>query len=344
MLPSRTRSLALAIAKKNICAEKEKAYINDCDRLENGNFQKDVVGAEALKKGLLGGHPPIYHLPLPPRRFARGKMAYRSIDDSFWLSPKVRQLSTEEKLLYLYLISVATNAGFVRTIPEIIAVTVGIETGRIGGLLGALRDAGRVVWEPENNLIWVVGQIDHQTMAKGGGLDFYKARGLENECLNLAQGIIRQEFEKKYGRLIKDTLTTGPKRPLNGASTPPPIKERKGNERKGNEIKEKECGRQKTPTAPHPDFQNLVEQIHQTWFTKFQAKPNWNGKDGANLKTLLTRNPKDLIFEAWQLYLAEPDEYCQRNGQSFTNFCGSFDKLVSRLAQHREHQAWLEEK
>lgn len=253
----------------------------------------------------------------------RGKvMAYRSINDSFWMSAKVRKLSSEAKLVYLYLITVATNAGLVVTVPEIIAASVGIETGRVGGVLEELRGVEAIFDQPDRNLIWVAGQIDHQTIEKGG-IDFYKARGLQNELQNLPEGIIRQSFERKYGKLLKNALSTGHKRPLDAPSTPPPIKERKLKEIKGNKD-----GRRETPTS---DFKIFTAWYFEEWEKRFKAKPNWNGADGKNLKALLVRFSLEDIKAHCLEYFNNPDWHSQQNGQSFRNFCAIYDKITTRM-------------
>lgn len=95
---------------------------------------------------------------------------------------------------------------------------------------------------------------------------------------------------------------------------------------------------------PPPGFNSLIGKLQEAWKAKYGANLNWQGKDGATLKALLARNEEALICEGWQLYLDDPDDYCRQNGQSFLNFASMFDKVVSRLAQKKKDQEWMEGK
>jgi len=319
-------------AKKKLALRGNKSYIGECEHVA----RKPKFGTgQALKVDDCGDVATArrrVHLA-PLRRFGRHRMAYRSVDDSFWVSPKVQQLSLQGKLLYLYLISAGGSSGLIKTIPAAIGPLLALPTGRIEGVLKELEGLGRIVWQPELNFIWVVGQIEHQTIQKEKGLDYYKAIHLKKELEKIPQGKIRQAFIEKYLEQINEVLQTGPRRPIKGTYTPslrPSDKVKKSESESESESKVKKEKMVGAKTAD-PTFQEIINHIHQSWEAKHQAKPNWNSKDGANLKTLQTRNPKDLILQAWDFYLATPDYYASKNGQSFQNFCAVFDKTVSRL-------------
>lgn len=329
-LSPRKKNVAKRIVKKYVALGRQKADILNRDRLENGNFRKDVVGAEALKKGLLGGHPPIYHLPLPPRRFARGNMAYRSIDDTFWLSPKVRQLSQEAKLLYIYLISVGGTTGLVHSTPEIMAATLGASHGRLRALLKELHEKERIIWLQAENQVLVIGQIEHQSLVKGN-IDFYKVKHVKKAVDNMPEGIAKQEITDKYGERLETLLENlpqrKPKRPSRGVGRPSSNESERESE---NEIKKKE---EMVGAKPTSTFQSLTTQIFESWKAKTGQPPNWGQAEGQLLKQLLGRFNQSDIFDCWQSYLNNPDWFAKQNGQSFRNFYASFDKVISRNAQ-----------
>lgn len=83
---------------------------------------------------------------------------YRAIDTDTWSDPWFEELAPLERLLFLYLITTSkqTSCGAFQISPR----TLGYETGLLGDL-PAVRDAlieksaGRVVWWPAHNVIWV---------------------------------------------------------------------------------------------------------------------------------------------------------------------------------------------
>lgn len=307
-------------------------------------------GGVQAANGLPIGNPAASILCPARSGIGKHRMAYRSVEEAFWQSPRVWGLSRDAKLVYIYLISMGGLTGIVRVLPETIGTILDPQTTHNAGMgeywepdwathaAEELERAGRIGWQREAALFWVKGQIEHQILGKGE-LDQNKAKFLKKEIEKLPEGIIRQGITEKYWEIIKgaiqgqsisDSPPIASTKPLRSPIPSPPQPPGESKVKESKVFKSMVMvGKQRRP----PQFQQTVNHIHQSWEAKFNAKPNWNGKDGANLKTLLGRNPPDLIIRAWDYYLANPDFYASQNGQSFQNFCAVFDKTVSRLSK-----------
>lgn len=80
-------------------------------------------------------------------------MSYRTIDSRFWSDPKVRALSPESKLLFLYLITNEhANLAGIYHLP---AVLIPHETGLAGYPIDTLSIPHLAQYDDENEVVWV---------------------------------------------------------------------------------------------------------------------------------------------------------------------------------------------
>jgi len=90
---------------------------------------------------------------------------YRTIDAKFWTDPKVRQLSTTNKLLFLYFITSphAHFSGLYYMPNTTISHETGIRLADIAKGLDTLSGAGIVMSDTLSELIWVVNMFEYQS-------------------------------------------------------------------------------------------------------------------------------------------------------------------------------------
>jgi hypothetical protein len=84
---------------------------------------------------------------------------------SFWHDPYIEELDTKAKLLYLYLFTCpyANNLGIVEATRRKIAYETALTTAEVDKYLDAFQKAGKVVYDPDHNLIFLANFIRHQT-------------------------------------------------------------------------------------------------------------------------------------------------------------------------------------
>lgn len=124
-------------------------------------------------------------------------MAYRSIDENFWRSPKVRDLSDSSKLLYLYLITSARLTGVIYRTMEELAAGIGWGVTKIVENLSELQTADRVsIGYP--HFVWVKNHIDHQFLGPQSKISPKQMKGLRRELASFPQHSILQEVKDRY--------------------------------------------------------------------------------------------------------------------------------------------------
>lgn len=247
-----------------------------------------------------------------------GIMAYRSLDENFWRSPKVRALTDQGKLAYAFLITQGRLTGIIYRPPEELAAAIGWTLEKWELTLKELLNANRVsIGYP--NLIWVKNHIDHQFLAGGKAISPQQIKGMYRELRELPQGAITQAIKKKYPEVFK-------------YPTDRVLGEKSNSDRESISFKAKtkelKDGRREAPTS---NFKLFTAWYFEEWERRFKAKPNWNGVDGKNLKGLLTRFGLEDIKAHCLEYFNNPDWHSQQNGQSFRNFCAVYDKITTRM-------------
>lgn len=100
-------------------------------------------------------------------------MKYRAIHGSFWTDPKVKRLSPDQKLLFLYLITCPhSHLSGIYYLP---CGLISHETGLCADIARAgllrLQEAGLVRWDETAEVVWVVNMLRYQ----GSGAKNFKA-------------------------------------------------------------------------------------------------------------------------------------------------------------------------
>jgi hypothetical protein len=117
---------------------------------------------------------------------------YRTIDTTTWLDPKVRRLTPEGKLLFVYLFTNShTHVCGLYYLPVLlISHETGIKESRLDTLLDTLSRVGLVSWDRVSEVVWVKKMFDRQ--GQGVKNDIAAARHLEglHNC-NLVKEFLR---------------------------------------------------------------------------------------------------------------------------------------------------------
>ncbi len=166
--------------------------------------------AKKLSAGNPGlGIPAPFPKPNPAGiRKAKKIMAYRSVDEEYaeklmeiGLSPSAFVLHTElvcrGKMSGLASIPFASLSARLHFTPQI-----------LGSALKNLKEKGRVAVDTNHEIIWLIGFIEHQWLAKGRLSDTIR-RAILNEYNALPDTPIKQMFREKYP-IIFDTVSDTP--------------------------------------------------------------------------------------------------------------------------------------
>lgn len=256
-------------------------------------------------------------------------MAYRSVDEEYAERLREMGLTSDAFVLHTELVCRGKMAGISLLAFSSLRSRLKLDTKTWNQVISCLLKKERIAIDEEHEIIWLVGFIEHQWLSKGKLSDTIK-RGILNEYNALPNTSIRQSFKEKYPTLFDTPSDTPSDTPNDTSEKKSPLK------LKVLKLKEEidkggdKTGRHKTPTPP--GFQFLVDFLFETWEAKYGFKLTWTSADGQQLRALQSRQPADLIQGTWRFYLANPDNYCQKNGQSFRNFASVFDKVVSRMS------------
>lgn len=254
-------------------------------------------------------------------------MAYRSIDEEYVERLREMGLTSDAFVLHTELVCRGKMSGILSLAFASLRSRLKLDTKSWNQAVSCLLKKERIEVDEEHEIIWLIGFVEHQWLAKGKLSDTIK-QGILNEYNALPKTFIREAFQEKYPTLFdtpSDTLSDTPndtsekKSPLKGKWLKGKVEMGKGGVR---------------PKAAHhtpTEFEQAVEQIHSRWKDKFGTAMNFIGRDGKFLKTLLSRFGLGETVRRWEFYLDNPDRYCQENGQSFANFFSAVDKVGSRM-------------
>lgn len=89
---------------------------------------------------------------------------YRIIDSRFWSDPKVKKLSSQEKLIFLYLVTNAHThvSGIYHLAPHTIAVEIGLPLATVKTALNTLSKHDIIRFISAENLVWVMKMMMYQ--------------------------------------------------------------------------------------------------------------------------------------------------------------------------------------
>ena len=96
-------------------------------------------------------------------------MAYKTISESFWTDPKVRNLTPIDKLLFLYLISNPHShySGLYYLPPTFISEEIGVSVKAVLEGLGNLESINILRYDKVNSVVWIINMCGYQ-MSQGG--------------------------------------------------------------------------------------------------------------------------------------------------------------------------------
>ena len=138
---------------------------------------------------------------------------YRTIDARFWTDPKVRKLSSNAKLLFVYLITNPHThpSGIYYVLESTIAEEVGLPKNQVRIALDTLSGANLARFDRENSLVWVKNMLRYQ--CKGGKL----IRSAAIQLCSCHNSFLVQEFINCYPDIDK-VLSPTERDTLSGAN------------------------------------------------------------------------------------------------------------------------------
>lgn len=152
-------------------------------------------------------------------------MAYRTLDENWWLLPYVFPLKPLPKLTLLWLSSKGGRSGLLRRPLASIASEInGRGAAEIEKDVAYLIQNKVLMFDRSLQLFFVIHQIEEQIINKmdGQAMDFYTAKSLKREmrvipAVNLDEPqagykSVKEAFEKRYALAIEEGITAGPRR------------------------------------------------------------------------------------------------------------------------------------
>jgi len=134
---------------------------------------------------------------------------YRTVDAAFWTDPKVRKLTPEGRLLFLYLITNPhTHVSGLYYLPTLIVQhETGLSARALDTLSHTLSRVGIALFDPPNELVWVVKMMRFQ--GKGEKNTLSAAHHISKDIHN---SFLIREFLKAYPEvepLLKNRVSVG---------------------------------------------------------------------------------------------------------------------------------------
>lgn len=128
-------------------------------------------------------------------------MSYKSIDETFWTDPKIKQLDPETKYLFLYLITNPhTHYSGLYYLPiQIISVETGLSEDKTRRGIDALSKGHHVRYDGAFSTIWVINMCRYQV--KNIKNDDKKFKGIANHFETLHKCPLIKDFMKYYHTL-----------------------------------------------------------------------------------------------------------------------------------------------
>lgn len=188
-------------------------------------------------------------------------MSYKTIQESFWTDPKVRQLSPTDKLLFLYLITNphAHYSGLYYLPVSFMSEELGLSVRQINEGLANLERRLILRYDNDHSVVWVLKMCKHQITQ--GGNPKVLISGINKQLSNVHSISLVKEFIEYYQSLD----LTLPERCANVDSTlcqgtvPVPVTDTVP-------VKEKRIVKEKNKT-PLPDNFALSEKV-KLWAAK----------------------------------------------------------------------------
>ena len=125
---------------------------------------------------------------------------YRRIDCRLWMDPKVRKMEHEVQRLFFYLMAnMHTHLCGVYYLPEVlIAHELNTSMDAVKYGLGELQDQGRIEYDHESEVVWVVNMLKHQVMSKDGTISDKSKVAIRTQMDTLSVPDIRAKLCERY--------------------------------------------------------------------------------------------------------------------------------------------------
>ena len=212
-------ALAKKVAKKTLAFEKKSFNIGDCAVSKNPKNDFRTDGVQQAPNGSEHSFPAGRTLRRPVGTgIGRHRMSYRTIDENFWRSPRVRELTDEGKLAYIFLITRGRLSGVIWQTEEELAAAIGWPIQRWRKAISELKSKNRVAIGYRYPILWIIGHIQHQWLAPDKKISPKIVSGIKRELLECPQDQIIQEVVEKYQQLLPDF----PKYPIDTLSDEKP--------------------------------------------------------------------------------------------------------------------------
>ena len=132
-------------------------------------------------------------------------MSYQKIEGTFWTDPKIQQLSPQEKLLFVYLItnSHVHYSGIYYLPKSVIAEETGLPNHTISNGLESLMDGMLIRCDDPKKIIWVINMARYQ-VTQGNKVNLIK--GFASQFNKLHKSTLIKEFLIHYQSLVDGIL------------------------------------------------------------------------------------------------------------------------------------------
>ena len=159
----------------------------------------------------------------PPRvistgcRGTFGALMYRQIDCRLWMDPKVRKMDASTQRLFFYLMTnMHTHLCGMYYLPMAFMAHELCEDD-IDTPMGKLIELGRVKYDEENEVVWVVNMFKFQGLSKKGTASDKTKAAVKSQMDTLSIPYLESEF---YGKYPIDTLSIPYRYPIDTLSDP----------------------------------------------------------------------------------------------------------------------------
>lgn len=186
-------------------------------------------------------------------------MAYKTIDETFWTDPDVRELSYKGKFLFLYLVTNPhCHYSGVYYLPELfIHIETGLPLKDIKAGLRDLTKEGFIKYDPRRSVIWITKMARYQI--KGGASNKNMMDGIANHLKTLHKTPLIKDFLQYYNdfKIPLESPLEDPSEPLAESGEGECIKDKDKDKEKDKKV----YGEFQNVLLTDKEFQKLVEKF-----------------------------------------------------------------------------------
>jgi hypothetical protein len=225
---------------------------------------------------------------------------YRVVDTKFWSDEKVRELSSNAKLLFLYFITNQhTHLSGIYYLPfPVVLYETGLSEAQVKKGIDTLSIPNLAYFDYKTDIVWVVNMLSYQ----GWGVKIKAA--VEKQLQNLHNSYLIQRFHELYEEKI-GTLSIPKRPPIDTTSVPVPVLNSSDSSREEEETSKN--------TIPYTEFQEEWNDAAEAW-----GLPTLREMTAKRKKLLRKRLESQLFQENWKQAL--------RDIGNFPFLCGENDR------------------